>query len=89
MNKFREDQIINFVLTKANNETLNENNYYFFIINLINKSKKEQDIKPRVFDRNYVDNLNKQEELDSGISDSELYNAIFDYFIIHKQKEKL
>jgi len=89
LSNLRESQIIKFILTTAKKDTKNENKFEYFIINFINIDKEKEVIKPRIYNRKQIKKLKKQEDQVSKMSESDLFNVIFDYFIINKQRENL
>ncbi|MFH1052002.1 MAG: hypothetical protein V1779_13865 [bacterium] len=87
LSKKRTDEIINFILVKTKNEIIYDDDYQYFIINIIDKKNKDRS-KLRIFRKEYVDEIDSQGQGELGLSKTELLNTIFDYFIINKKKER-
>jgi hypothetical protein len=81
LNNERREQIINSTLVRVKNETINENDYQFFIVYL--KDECEEKCS-QLFSRERVNEIENENLANTPVSKNEMLNTIFDYFIINK-----
>jgi len=82
----RTEEIINFVLAKTKKDTVYDDEYKYFIVNIIDKKNRDRNVQ-RIYKKSYVDEIDESGLGELKISKSDLLNTIFDYFIINKKKE--
>jgi len=87
LNEKRKEEIINSILVKVKNETIYENEYKYYIVNIIDKKNKERQTQ-KLFDRDYVNTIETRGTGGLEITQTDLLNTIFDYFIINKPKKE-